>query len=221
MIWIRLYSFPDTLCALLITGKALRVWLEMSASIFNQIAIGSQGKALLNPSFPGYLFDVIPQLTYEIDLSKPALFNERRERLKNRGGRISALTYQGKPVADDTLFVLAASSFRARGALPEMDEADAPRLILDTGQTCRSILSSYIGNVATLDLKTKPSWRFKPTPNASAHFLTSQCAESKPDCGIEFVRETSQGFAEMRICLSGKPSQRGLASDATQLADIA
>jgi hypothetical protein len=102
-----------------------------------------------------------------------------------------------------------------------MDEADAPRLILDTGQTCRSILSSYIGNVATLDLKTKPSWRFKPTPNASAHFLTSQCAESKPDCGIEFVRETSQGFAEMRICLSGKPSQRGLASDDTQLADIA
>lgn len=217
----KIYSFPDTLCALLITGKALRVWLEMSASIFNQIPIGSQGQALLNPSFPGYLFDVIPQLTYEIDLSKPALFNERRERLKNRGGRISALTYQGKPVADDTLFVLAASSFRARGVLPEMDEADAPRLILDTGQSCRSILSSYIVNAATLDLKTKPSWRFKPTPNASAHFLTSQRAESKPDCGIEFVRETSQGFAEMRICLSGRPNQRGLASGGPQLADFA
>ena len=129
--------------------------------------------------------------------------------------------YQGKPVADDTLFVLAASSFRARGVLPEMAEADAPRLILDTGQTCRSILSSYIGNVATLDLKTKPSWRFKPTPNASAHFLTSQRAESKPDCGIEFVRETSQGFAEMRICLSGKPNQRGSISDDPQLAYFA
>lgn len=216
-----LYSFPDTLCALLINGKALRLWLEMSASIFNQIPQGSKDQALLNPAFPGYLFDVIPQLTYEIDLSKPALFNEFRERLEGNGGRISALSYRGEPVADDALFVLAASSFRARGALPEMAEADAPRLIMDTGQTCRSVLSSHIASTDSISPTTKPSWHFKPIPKTSAHFLTSLRAEADPMRGIAFIRNTPDGFSEMQLSLSGSPEAAEVSLGGSQAKDFA
>lgn len=200
----KLYSFPDTLCALLLNGKALRAWLEMSASIFRQIPDGSHDHTLHDPEFPSYLFDVIPQLDYEIDVSQPPRFNERREQINFGRGRISALSYQGSPVTDEALFVMAASSFRARGVMPVLPEKDTPHLLFDTGVSCRSAIRSYISKTSPISLAARPSWRFKPQANTSARFLTSQRATSDPDHGINFMRNTDDGFAEMRISLAGR-----------------
>jgi 2',3'-cyclic-nucleotide 2'-phosphodiesterase/3'-nucleotidase len=199
----KLYSFPDTLCALLLNGKALRTWLEMSASLFCQIPDRSTNKPLHNPQFPSYLFDVIPQLDYEIDLSQPPTFNERREKIGDGGGRISALCYQGSPVTDDARFVLATSSFRARGILPDMPPKDAPQLLFDTGQMCRTAISTYISERSPISVPARESWHFKPQAETSATFLTSQCATGDPAHGISFLRNTEDGFSEMRLSLEG------------------
>lgn len=200
----KLYSFHDTLCALQITGKALRVWLEMSASVFARLPEGAQDAPLLDPAFPGYLFDVIPQLDYEIDISRPALFDVQRRYIGTEGsdGRISALTYRGKPVGDNDRFILASSSYRAKTKWPEPSCPQAPALVLDTQETCRSVLSAHISNQGTISPIAHPSWRFKPMPQTTACFLTSPKAESCPSQGIEFVRTTAGGFSEMRLSLS-------------------
>jgi 2',3'-cyclic-nucleotide 2'-phosphodiesterase / 3'-nucleotidase len=210
----KLYSFHDTLCALRISGKALRLWLEASASVFSQVPVGAQDAPLLNGTFPGYLFDVIPQLEYEIDISRPAVFNAERRRVSTGQGRITSLSYKGKTVCDDAIFTLAASSYRAQTFWPDIPEALRPQLILDTGEPCRNVLGSYIRSKGTIRPATSPSWRFKPMPHTSALFLTSPKAASSPAKGIEFIRHTPFGFAEMRLSLSGTGCAQTLANPA-------
>ena len=210
----KLYSFHDTLCAQSITGKALRIWLEMSASVFAHLSQGAQDAPLLDPAFPGYLFDVIPQLDYEIDISLPALFDGQRRYIggPDSRGRISELSYRGKPVQDNDPFILASSSYRAKTNWPEPSCPEVPKLILDTQETCRSVLSTHISNQGTISPVAHPSWRFKPMPHTTASFLTSPKAESCPAQGIEFIRATAAGFSEMRLSLSGTGHAQPLAN---------
>lgn len=210
----KLYSFHDTLCAVSITGKALRAWLEMSASLFCQVSHGAQDSPLHDPAFPCYLFDVIPQLDYEIDLSKPALFTHERKRVTTaqQAGRIAALKYQGKPVEDDSRFVLATSSHRAKSPWPDLPGTEPPALLLDTGVSCRSVLARHIKARGTIAPIAHPSWRFKPMVHSSALFLTSPTAQSCPAQGIDFIRHTPEGFAQMRLRLAGTGRPQALAN---------
>lgn len=205
-----LYSFPDTLCALDVSGADLRMILEMSASVFNCVEKGARDAPLFEPSFPGYRFDVIPQLSYQIDLSRPALYDQRKHCMRQGPGRIRALCHEGRPVKDDARFLLAANSFRARGGWPTKADgtAGAPELILDTGQTCRRILREYIASHSPLEAVARPRWCFVPLEGASVLFETAPQAQPGNPARIERVGANSDGFAIMRLDLSA-PSGRG------------
>lgn len=205
-----LYSFPDTLCALDVSGADLRMILEMSASVFTRVAEGARDVPLFEPAFPGYRFDVIPQLTYQIDLSHPALYDQRNQCMRPGPGRIRALCHEGAPVDDDARFVLAASSFRARGGWPARADgtSGAPNLLLDTGRTCRRILREYICAHSPLDRVARPTWSFAPLAGARVLFETALQARPRESSPIKRVGANSDGFAVMRLDLSAPRGER-------------
>ncbi len=94
-----LYPYENTLRAVRISGEQLREYLEHSARFFRSDANGVEA----DPSIPGYNYDVVGGVDYEIDVSKPV------------GERVTHLVYQGKPVAAADSFTMAVSSFRQEG----------------------------------------------------------------------------------------------------------
>ena len=70
-----LYTFPNMVAALLISGAELADWLERSAGAYHRLTPGAQDQALLDGTFPSYNFDVIFGVTYDIDLREPARFS--------------------------------------------------------------------------------------------------------------------------------------------------
>ncbi len=64
-----LYSFPNALAAVRINGKTLRLWLERSASVFEQIAPGQTGQQLICSDAPVFNLESIYGLEYRVDLS--------------------------------------------------------------------------------------------------------------------------------------------------------
>jgi 2',3'-cyclic-nucleotide 2'-phosphodiesterase / 3'-nucleotidase len=75
-----LYLYPNTIRAVKVTGQQLKDWLERSAGIFNQIVPGQADQPLINPDFPSYNFDVIDNVTYQIDLSQPSRYGRQPDR---------------------------------------------------------------------------------------------------------------------------------------------
>ena len=104
-----------------ITGKQLRKWMEWSASIFAQQneMITSTGtiKKLSEEYGTTSLvaekwlkrwgpFQVFDGIEYQIDASKPAMYNVDGELINSNTSRIVNLTCNGQPVTDDSKFIL-------------------------------------------------------------------------------------------------------------------
>ena len=95
-----LYPYDNTLRKIWITGRQLRDYLEYSARYFRSDANGSVG---VDPSIPGYNFDIVAGVDYTIDVTKPV------------GARITKLTYDGRAVAPTDSFTLALNNYRQTG----------------------------------------------------------------------------------------------------------
>ena len=109
-----LYPFSNELRAIQINGAELLDWLEMSASVFNQLAPEIETD-LINPERAGYNFDVIFGLTYQIDLSQPARFDVEGRVIDPENRRIRDLQISGKSVHPTQRFVLACNNYRTSG----------------------------------------------------------------------------------------------------------
>ena len=95
-----LYPYDNTLRKIWITGQHLRDYLEYSARYFRADANGSIG---VDPSIPGYNFDIIAGVDYTIDVTKPI------------GARVTKLTYDGRDVAPTDSFTFALNNYRQTG----------------------------------------------------------------------------------------------------------
>ena len=95
-----LYPYDNTLRKIWITGRQLRDYLEYSARYFRSDANGSIG---VDPTIPGYNFDIVAGVDYTIDVTKPA------------GARITKLTYEGRAVAPTDSFTFALNNYRQTG----------------------------------------------------------------------------------------------------------
>lgn len=94
-----LYPYDNTLRAVRISGAQLRAYLEQSARFFRAGA----GGIVPDPAIPGYDYDVVGGVDYEIDVARPI------------GDRVVRLEYQGRPVAAADTFTMALSNFRESG----------------------------------------------------------------------------------------------------------
>jgi 2',3'-cyclic-nucleotide 2'-phosphodiesterase/3'-nucleotidase len=99
------YKYDNTLYKLQMTGKQLKLFMEWSASYYNQYQPGDLTISF-NPSIRAYNYDMFAGVNYEVDVSKPA------------GERIVNLTWpDGTPVKDDDSFVIAVNNYRCNSHL--------------------------------------------------------------------------------------------------------
>ena len=83
-----------------INGKQLREYLEQSARFYTGI---DNGQPVQDRSIPGYNFDSIAGVDYELDLRRPL------------GSRLTELTFNGSTVTDNQTFTMAVNSYRGEG----------------------------------------------------------------------------------------------------------
>ena len=143
------YPYENTLRAVRISGQQLREFLEHSARYFQTYQAGV--RRIINDTVPGFNFDVVSGVAYNIDLSRPA------------GQRIRGLAYEGKLVQPTDSFTLALNSYRAAGGGGYAMLAGA-RVTYDRGEDVRDLLVDEIRRVHALDARTyfRPSWAIIP-----------------------------------------------------------
>jgi 2',3'-cyclic-nucleotide 2'-phosphodiesterase/3'-nucleotidase/5'-nucleotidase len=143
------YPYENTLRAVRISGQQLRQFLEHSARYFQTYEPGA--KRIIDDTIPGYNFDVVSGVNYNIDLSRPV------------GQRIRGLAYAGKIVQPTDSFTLALNSYRAAGGGGYSMLAGA-RVTYDKGEDIRELLVDEIRRVHALDARNyyRASWSIIP-----------------------------------------------------------
>ena len=143
-----IYPYENTLRAVKISGQQLREFLEHSARYFRSYAAG---QPVINDSVPGYNFDVVSGVVYNIDLSRPA------------GQRIRGLAYEGKIIQPTDSFTMAVNSYRQAGGGGYTMLSRAP-VVYDKGEDIRDLLVNEIRRAGTLQAPAylRPSWAIIP-----------------------------------------------------------
>lgn len=199
-----LYSFPNRVTAIRLSGAQLRDWLERSASMFNRVEPGARDVPLQNPDFPIYNFDVIDGVTWRIDLSQPARFHPDG-RLADAGARrIRDLRWQSGPVGDDDTFILATNSYRLAGCGLFGPLVSENEVVLARDALTQDVLRRYIRQRRRICLPARSCWRFLAQPESSVLFHTSPDASRRhlPDAHrLEPLGRTPEGFQLIRYFL--------------------
>lgn len=145
----QLYPYENNILrAVRISGRELREYLEFSARYFRQYAAGD---SLVDPSVPGFNFDIVAGVDYVIDISRPI------------GSRITTLARAGRPVADTDTFTLAVHDYRQSGGGGYPVFRNAP-LVYDRQQVIRELLVEEVrrrGTIRPEDYHT-PNWKLAP-----------------------------------------------------------
>lgn len=151
-----LYPYDNTLRAVKLTGAQLRAYLEQSARYFRRAPDGTYG---VDPTIPGFNYDVVAGVDYTIDVSRPV------------GERITKLEYAGRPVAPADTFTMALNNYRQTGGGGYSMLRDAP-VVYDRQQDIRQLLIDEVRRAGTLQPADyfQPNWRIVP-PEAVTELL--------------------------------------------------
>lgn len=199
-----LYVYPNTLRAVLLNGKGVRDWLEMSAGAFNTIdPQNSCEQALLNSAFASFNFDVIDGVTYQIDITQPPRFNADGDVINANSSRIVNLRFNGVEVRDEQSFIVATNNYRAGGGggFPGMDGSS---IIIEAPDTNRDALAAYLYESESLDPSADDNWSFAPiADDVTVTFESSPRAAHKlsPDSPIQLLSINENGFGRYQIRL--------------------
>jgi 2',3'-cyclic-nucleotide 2'-phosphodiesterase/3'-nucleotidase len=146
-----LYVYANTLRAVRLSGGDLADYLEHSARYYHSFP----GSPLIHDAVPGYDFDMIDGLEYELDLSRPP------------GERVTSLRFQGQPVADSDSFSIALNSYRHGGGGGFDMIPGAPTTYLDEVGIAMRIVE-YVERRDTLRIEDvfESNWRIVPAAAA-------------------------------------------------------
>lgn len=201
---VDLYPFPNLLCIARITGAGLRDWLERAASVFHRITPGRAGQRLLAAEMPGHALDVVDGVRYEIDLSRPALFDHNGHRVSGGPGRIRALSHDGTAVAADQQFLILTNNYRAHGGGP-FDPLPDDQILQTSQDQVIDLLIDHLRSAPPLDAADTPVWRFTPLQGAEVWFDTGPGLRAYPDdiaaLGASDMGDTEDGFARFSLRL--------------------
>ena len=153
----RLYPYENTLRAVRISGRQLREYLEYSARYYRTLGSAEAAAGLVDPTVPGYNFDIVAGADYTLDLSKPL------------GQRVTRLAVRGRAVAPGDSFTLALNNYRQTGGGGYAMLSGAP-VVYDKGEEIRQLLIDEVrrrGTIRPSDYHT-PNWRLAPAAAVTA-----------------------------------------------------
>ncbi|MEJ2172762.1 MAG: bifunctional 2',3'-cyclic-nucleotide 2'-phosphodiesterase/3'-nucleotidase [Woeseiaceae bacterium] len=197
-----LYIYPNTLRVVTMTGAQVREWLEMSAAVFNRIDPHITGEQeLINPGFPPYNFDVIDGVSYAIDVTEPARYDRGGNLVNADSHRIVDLSYAGKPIDPEQVFIVATNNYRAGGGgnFPGMDGSN---IVIEAPDTNRNVLADYVFELRTVDPSADGNWSFAPiSADVNVTMISAPNADKAlgPGSPIEKIGMDSEGFGRYRI----------------------
>lgn len=141
-----IYPYENMLYMIQVTGRQLKLYLEQSARFYARV---ENGEPVVDRSIPGFNFDTIAGVEYEMDLRRPI------------GQRLTRLTYQGRPVSDTQTFTLALNSYRAEGGGNYSMLADAP-VEWTSEVSVRTYLEEYLEILGEISHDTvfEQNWKF-------------------------------------------------------------
>ena len=199
-----LYVFPNRIAALKVRGADLFAWLERSASAYVRTQPGVADQPLTNPDYPGYNFEIIYGLAYEIDLSGPARFGPDGCVIDPSASRIRNVTWQGKPVQEDAEFILCTNSFRAQGA-GGFAGTGSDSIVLEHPAITRDILRAYVTRVSPVSIPAQAPFRLLACEGSSAVLKTGIAALAHLDEIADFAPQIlgadDRGFMQVRVTL--------------------
>ncbi|MBU2428519.1 MAG: bifunctional 2',3'-cyclic-nucleotide 2'-phosphodiesterase/3'-nucleotidase [Gammaproteobacteria bacterium] len=173
-----LYIYPNVLKVLKLTGSEVKEWLEMSAGQYNKIdPEGKQTQALINPEFPSYNYDVLDGITYQIDVTQPARYNAKGEKVSD-GQRIVNLRYNNQAIDLNAAFLVATNNYRASGG-GNFPNINASKIVVDSPNENRQVVADYIEYQSSqnagqgLDPSVDMNWKFAPVPNVEITFMSA------------------------------------------------
>jgi len=164
-----LYVYPNTVCAVKVSGGEIKAWLETAAKRFNRISLTKTTAQGLISKFPAYHFDMFTSkdISYEIDVTRPV------------NSRIRKLEYKGGAIGKDRQFIVATNSYRANGG-GSFPGLDGSKTIYTSSDTVRNVLVEYIKATRLLTRGSNGSdrsWRFAKV--ATAGTVTFASAKDK------------------------------------------
>ena len=145
----ELYPYENNqLRAIRITGRQLREYLEFSSRYFRA---GARPDSMIDPSIPGFNFDIVAGVDYQIDLSRPL------------GSRIIGLSREGRAVADTDQFTMALNDYRQSGGGGYAMLQGAP-VVHDKQELIRDLLIAEVRRAGTLRPEEyhRANWRIVP-----------------------------------------------------------
>jgi 2',3'-cyclic-nucleotide 2'-phosphodiesterase/3'-nucleotidase len=196
-----IYIYPNTIRAVKVTGAQVREWLERSAGIYNRLDPAKGGEQeLINERFPAYNFDVIAGVQYRIDPTQPSRYDNDGKLVDADARRIKELTYDGKPVTDDQVFIVATNNYRAGGG-GNFPGNDGTTIVLDAPDLTRDAIMRFIIERKEVAPKADGSWSLVTPANVTATFTTGPNAAAYQPAGIkvEKMGDAPEGFVKYRI----------------------
>lgn len=210
-----LYLYPNTLIVVKASGKEVKEWLECSAGQFNQIDPNStKPQSLINwDGFRTYNFDVIDGVNYQIDVTQPARYDGECQMINANAERIKNLTFNGKPIDPNAMFLVATNNYRAYGG--KFAGTGDSHIAFASPDENRSVLAAWIADESKRAGEIHPAadnnWRLAPI--AGDKKLDIRFETSPSDKAAAFIKEKGQypmnkvatddiGFAIYQVDLS-------------------
>lgn len=201
-----LYKYSNTVMALKLTGAEVKEWLEWTAGQFNQIDPNSskEEQNLVKPhtEFPGYNFDIIDGITYQIDVTKPQRYNAKGDQKISDSERIINLQFEGKPIDPNQDFIIATNNYRA--TFTPIANPGGDNIVIESPDENRQVLVNYIRDNGTINPSADNNWSFAPI-NGDVNIVfhsapgAKKYAELTDD--IKHVEDLDNGYAKYSINL--------------------
>ena len=188
-----LYLYPNTLVVMKVTGAQVKEWLECSAGQFNQIdPHSSKTQSLINWDFRTYNFDVIDGVNYQIDVTQPARYDAECQLIHPDASRIRQLTWQGKPIDPQALFLVATNNYRAYGG--KFAGTGDKYIAFASPDENRSVVAAYISAETKAHGAVQPkadnNWRLAAITSSTP--LDIQFETAPGDKATGFIKQHAQ-----------------------------
>ncbi|WP_299502265.1 5'-nucleotidase C-terminal domain-containing protein [uncultured Roseobacter sp.] len=199
-----LIPYSNQVWAVKASGARLSGWLERSALLFNVLSADTPDQMLVDPKVPGFRYDALYGLTYEIDLTQPSRFDAAGRPVEGAPGRVGDIRWQGEPVHPDQEFLVAVTDHRAGGGGTFRAFSDNNIVVRNDAPLSQALIE-YLKNPDYHVVRSAAPWRFKADLGLRAFLHTApdalnhlhDIAHLRPEaCGY-----TRDGFVRLRLHL--------------------